>query len=81
MVCDTLSAGMTYNGKNWTRSTQLEYWQKVKSKELDMINPKIANFLTKVYTEVSKNGIEKAITRKNMKQWYNDYVVNADVSE
>lgn len=26
MVCDELAAGITYNGKNWTKDTQLEYY-------------------------------------------------------
>ena len=32
MVCDTLSAGMTYEGKNWTNDFQLGYYLKKHNK-------------------------------------------------
>ena len=71
MVCDTLSAGMVYNGKNWTNSTQLEYWNKVKDKEL--ANEKMKQFLEAVYTQVSKEGIDKVINKNNLKKLYEQY--------
>ena len=71
MVCDTLAAGKTYLGKKWTNSSQLEYWNR--TKDLEYINIKTANFLEAVYTEVSKNGIDKTINKNNLKKLYNEY--------
>ena len=71
MVCDTLAAGKTYLGKKWTNSSQLEYWNR--TKDLEYINIKTANFLEAVYTEVSKNVIDKTINKNNIKKLYNEY--------
>ena len=71
MVCDTLAAGKTYLGKNWTNNSQLEYWNR--TKDLEYINIKTANFLEAVYTEVSKNGIKKTINKRNLTRLYNEY--------
>ncbi len=71
MLCDTLAAGKTYLGKNWKNSSQLEYWNR--TKDLEYINIKTANFLENAYIEVSKNGIEKTINKKNLKRLYNKY--------
>ena len=40
MICDKMSASITYNGKNWTNSSQYEYWQKEKTRVI--VNPKIS---------------------------------------
>jgi len=68
MVCDTLAAGKTYLGKNWTKSSQLDYWNR--TKDLRYINQKTAKFLEAVYTQVSKYGIEKTITKRNLRYLY-----------
>lgn len=70
-ICDTLAAGIVYNGKDWTNSTQLEYWNKVLAKGQVKINKKIENFYTDIYTQVSKKGIKEVITPKNLKGTYN----------
>ena len=48
MVCDKLAAGMVYQGKNFTKEYELEYW--LKEKEKIKINPKIEKFVTEVLT-------------------------------
>ena len=72
-ICDTLAAGIIYNGKDWTNSTQLEYWNNVLAKGHAKINKKIENFYTDIYTQVSKKGIKEVITPKNLKQTYNKH--------
>lgn len=72
MVCDTLAAGITYQGKKWTRDYQLNYWLKVR--ETSKINPKVDFLLTKIYTEVSEQGINKTINRKNLECLYKKYI-------
>ena len=71
MVCDTLAAGQTYLRDKWKNSSQLEYWNR--TKDLTYINIKTANFLEAVYTEVSENGIDKTINKKNLERLYDKY--------
>ena len=73
-VCDGLSAGIVYNGKKWTRDTQYNYYMKQRQKLI--VNPKIDNFLTESFLQVKENGIEKTLTRKNMKTLYEKYCIN-----
>ena len=70
MICDNLAAGITYQGKNWTKEYQLSYYLKDKK----IINPIIDKILIHVYTEVSKHGINRVINRKNLKKIYYKYV-------
>lgn len=68
MVCDTLAAGIVYNGKKWKTNTQLEYWNRTKDREL--LNEKIKQFLETVYIQISEKGINEVINKKNLKQIY-----------
>ena len=72
MICDNLAAGITYNGKKWTKSTQLEYWETKGYKK--PIHPKMAAFEKEVYTQVSKDGIHKVIKKENLKKLYHEIV-------
>ena len=74
MVCDQLAAGKTYQGKNWTNDYQLQYFLRIKDKSQG--NEKIKNFLEEVYTQVAKEGIDKVITKKNLKNIYDKHVNN-----
>lgn len=73
MICDNLAAGKVYKGKNWTNNTQLEYWNEIGSKKQPM-NAKIISFVTIVLEQVSKQGIDKTISKKNLSQIYNKCV-------
>ena len=35
MICDQLAAGITYNGKNWRKDTQLKYWRNIEKENID----------------------------------------------
>ena len=72
MICDTLAAGMTYQGKNWTNDYQLKYY--LKDREKKNINPKIDKILLEVYENVSQNGINKVINKKTLKKLYNKHL-------
>lgn len=72
MVCDTLAAGLTYQGKKWTKEYQLNYW--LKKREKAKIHPKIDFLLTKIYTEVSEQGINKTIKKSNLENLYRKYI-------
>ena len=73
-VCDDLSAGMVYNGKKWKKDTQYNYY--MKQRERVLVNPKIDDFLTEVYLQVKNNGVNKTITKKNMKLLYKKYCID-----
>lgn len=71
MICDGLAAGLVYAGKNWNEDFQLKYWEN--KRKTAPANEKIKDLLTEVYTQISINGINKTITRKNMKKLYNQF--------
>ena len=72
MICDTLAAGMTYQGKNWTRDYQLNYY--LEDRKRKHINPKIDAILLEVYNLIAKNGIDDVIKPKTLKMIYNKHV-------
>ena len=39
------------------------------------MHPKIRDFVTAVLTEVAEQGIDQTLTKKNMKQLYEKYVI------
>ena len=76
MVCDELAAGIVYNGKNWTNHTQLDYYTSKERKNL--IHPQVNNFMIAVLTEISENGIDKTLTKKNIKEFYEKYCIRME---
>ena len=71
MICDKLAAGIVYQGKKWTKEYELEYWEN--EKKIFEANPKIIDFITEVMTQVAEQGIDKTLTRENIKQIYKKY--------
>ena len=76
MMCDKLSANITYSGKDWTNSSEYEYWLKEKARPFTIINPKCEHFLTEVFTQVKDNGIDKTFNKKNIKSLYKKYCID-----
>ena len=74
MICDSLAAGKVYQKKSWTKSHQIEFWRKEKNKI--HLNKKIENVITETYEMIEKEGINKTITKKNLKEIYNRNVNN-----
>lgn len=72
MICDKLAAGIIYEGKNWTKEFELSYWEEREKNKLEM-NPKIRDFITAVLEEVAEQGIDKTLTKKNVRQLYKKY--------
>ena len=73
MICDKLAAGIIYKGKEWTKEYELSYWIEREKDKLD-IHPKIKDFVTVVLTQVAEQGIDKTLTRKNMRYLYKKIV-------
>ena len=54
----------------------MEYY--VNRERKNLINLHIDNFLFATFTEVSKNGIEKTLTKKNIKELYEKYCIRME---
>lgn len=72
MICDKLAASKVYEGKNWTRESEIKYWNE-KEKYRILANEKIKAFITEVFEEVSENDIKNTITKKNLKRIYDKH--------
>ena len=71
MLCDKLAAGMVYKGKDWTNEYELDYWLNERDKTL--VNDQVEALITEFLTQVSKDGIDKVLTKKNVKALYKKY--------
>ena len=71
MICDKLAAGIIYEGKKWTKEYELGYWNR--EKDIIKANPKIKDFVTEVLEQVVKDGIDKVLTKKNIRGIYKKY--------
>ena len=71
MICDKLAAGIIYQGKNWVKEYQLQYWNK--ERQYIRVNKKTEDFITEVFEQVAQNGIEKTLIKENIKGLYKKY--------
>lgn len=72
LICDTLAAGMAYQGKSWKTNSQIGYFEK--RRDLEYINENIKKVIREVYKQVDEEGINKTINKKNLKYIYHKYV-------
>ena len=70
LICDNFAAGMTYQGKDWTKEYQLTYWNRVKEKV--RMDERLKELLEEIYIEVSKQGIDKVLNKKYIKKKYEE---------
>ena len=71
LVCDTLAAGMTYQGEKWDHHYQLKYWNRVKDKAI--MHPKMFELLDKTYSDLSEKGLKVVLKKKYLKDLYDQY--------
>ena len=76
MICDKMAAGIVYQGKEWNKEWQLKYYTKEREKSL--IHPQMDKFMLTIFTEVSKNGLNKTLTKQNMKKLYEKYCIRME---
>ena len=76
MLCDKLAAGMIYEGKNWTKEYELQYWLNERDKTL--VNDQVQNLITEFLTQVSEVGVDKALTKQNVKALYKKHCSNCE---
>ena len=74
MLCDKLAAGLIYKGKEWTKEYELEYW--VNERDKTLVNDQVENLITDFFTQVSQVGIDRALTKKNVKELYKKYCID-----
>ena len=72
MICDKLAAGITYNGKEWKKELELDYWN-TKERHKVIANEKIKEFITEVFEQVAEQGIDKTINKRNLRRIYDKY--------
>lgn len=68
MICDKLAAGIIYEGKNWTKEYELEYWKR--EREKIKMNEKIKDFVTDIMEQVAENGINETLKKRNIREVY-----------
>lgn len=71
MICDSLAAGMIYEGKKWDNEHQMHYW--LRAREKAKIHPKMDKLLTKVYTDIAKKGIKPVLKKEYLRDLYKRY--------
>ena len=71
MLCDNLSAGITYKGKEFTKEYPLWYWQNIKNKEL--FHPKMQAFFEDVLSEIANKGIDAVVKKSILREKYNKH--------
>ena len=76
MICDKMAAGLVYSGKDWKPNTQIDYYMKEREKSL--IHPQIDKFMIATFTEVSENGLDKTLTKENIKKLYEKYCIRME---
>lgn len=76
MICDKMAAGITYNGENWTKDTQIKYY--TKERTIIPVHPQIDKLLIAVFTQVSEKGLEETLTKANIKELYEKYCVRME---
>jgi len=76
MICDKIAAGIVYSGKDWKPNTQIEYY--MKERKLYLIHPQIDQFMIAVFKEVEQNGLDKTLTKQNIKKLYEKYCIRME---
>jgi len=76
MICDKMAAGIVYQGKRWTKDWQINYY--MGEREKCLIHPQIDKFMIATFTEVSKKGINKTLTKQNIKKLYEKYCIRME---
>lgn len=71
MICDSLAAGIVYNGEKWQNDTQLKYWNRTKDRA--RINPKVEKMLDEVYKQVAEKGMKETVNKANLTKLYSEY--------
>ena len=72
MLCDHIAAGQVYKGKEWNKEFPLKYWNEIETNR-HLYNPKTEKFITVIKEEIAKEGIDKIMNKKHLKEQYKNY--------
>ena len=72
MLCDHIAAGQVYKGKNWSKEYPLKYWNEIETVR-HLYNPKTEKFITVIKEQIAKEGIDKIMNKKHLKEQYKKY--------
>ncbi|MBQ8131604.1 MAG: catalase [Bacilli bacterium] len=72
MICDSIAAGIGYQGKNWNKEYQLTYWNKTKNRS--SINETMKETLSTIYEDLANYGLKKVINKSYLDQKYEEMV-------
>ena len=72
LVCDTISASMVYEGKNFTNRSQFEFYEE-KRKEAKL-DPRYDELLYRTYKDVAEHGVNYVVRKKYLRKLYDEYI-------
>lgn len=72
MLCDHIAAGKVYKKKEWSKEYPLKYWNEIETVR-HLYNPKTEKFITVIKEEIAKEGINKIMNKKHLKEQYEKY--------
>ncbi len=76
MICDKIAAGIVYRGKEFSNDWQINYY--MKEREFMFVNPHVDKFMIAVFTQLSKEGLNKTLTKTNIKNLYEKYCIRME---
>lgn len=74
MICDHIAASMVYNGEQYRDCDPYEYM--MSHSKNSYMNEKIYHMTMCVYKQLAEEGLRKTICKRNLKQKYQQYVID-----
>ena len=71
-LCDRISAGRVYNGKNWSLNDPINYWKRIERDSVVSKHPGVVEFIDIVLTKLSIDGVNKTLKPKYLKKLYKE---------
>lgn len=69
-VCDKLSAGMVYGGKNWTQAEPYKYWINKEKPTPIARHPGTIEFIETVFKKIADVGVDETLKPEYLKKTY-----------
>ena len=73
LVCDSMSACIVYNGKNFRNDSQLKFYEK--KREHIILDSRFDQLLLRTYNDVSEHGVNYVVRKKYLRKLYDEYIV------
>ena len=79
LICDNMAAGMTYQGKKWTKEYQLTYWNRIKEKVF--MDERLKKLLEDIFKEIAEKGIDRVLKKAYLKRLYEEALSTSKVAK